>query len=552
MIHYIKYFTKYPNSILNFVISNNIIDKNTALEYVDIFTKYSVMTIITNKHIFEKNYFEKEKFDFYGMDNYFYVSIKKYQIYESNYNKFENLKKDIIDNFDVLNIRCENEFHIHKSQFEYFLNRYENNTEIYWYSLCMNKCLYFTDNIISKYNNILSWHTLQYSGNLNWNFNLIDSKKDILNWMVISSYEFLVWNFETIDKYKDYLIFSLGDNKNNNFNGSTRNLKGNSFKLDISTLQKNKFNFKLKGSISLCETISWSYEIIEKFYDYWDWEELCLNKGIKWDHILIDKYITKINFKALSSNPSVKWSIDLIQKYINHWDWSFLSNNYGINFNYEMILQFENLWHWKPVINNWYWDEYDKKENKRSLLHNKNIIWSLKIVENFYEKIDFWLISLHGIVEESVIIKYSKEFDRKEKCGWVYHKWSDFRDTEDIIKNGWENLKVNPNIKFSVSLIDFFLNYKTNIVFSEGNLAYNGVILEKEISLLELFKEKHFYGLNIELVMLNEYKWGHIFFNNDFINSYLLEVSIKEIIDKEFSLKLLEELRLMSNFKNIK
>ena len=157
--------------------------------------------------------------------------------------------------------------------------------------------------------------------------------------MVISSYEFLVWDIDTIDKYKEYLIFSLGEGWRKTSLSLTKNQNGQWFEIKPSSLQKNLFNFKLKGSISLCETINWSIEIIDKFYDYWDWEELCLNKGIKWDETLIDKYLSKINFKALSSNPSVRWSIGLIQKYLNNWDWSELSTNNGINFDYEMLLR---------------------------------------------------------------------------------------------------------------------------------------------------------------------------------------------------------------------
>ncbi len=543
MNQYLNYFTNYPNKILNFIISNNIIDATTARYYEDVFTKFSMMAIIENKVIFEKDYFEKEKYDFYGMDNYFFVTIKSYREYESNYKKYINLKDDIIKNFDVYNIRCDSGFHINKSQFQYFLSRYENSDCIYWSTLCMNKSLYFTEKIISKYDRILCWEALQYSGNLNWNFELIESKKDTLNWMVISSYEFLVWDIDAIDKYKEYLIFSLGEGWRKKSQSSTRNQKGQWFEIKPKILQKNLFNFKLKGSISLCETISWSIEIIDKFYDYWDWEELCLNKGIKWDDILIDKYISKINFKALSSNPSVKWSIGLIQKYLNNWDWSELSTNNGINFDYEMLLQFEDLWHWKPETNNWYWDEFKEDNNKKSLSNNRNIIWSLKIVEKFYDKIDFWRISLYGIIEENIIIKYSNEFDRKEECGWENYKWSDFRATEKIYKNGWENLKVNPHAKFSIGLIDFFLNYKTSITFSEGNLAHDGVIIQEDISLLELFKEKEFSGLTIDFVMLNDIKWGYIFFNNDFVNYQLLQESIKPIFTNKFSIELLNNLK---------
>jgi hypothetical protein len=98
-----------------------------------------------------------------------------------------------------------------------------------------------------------------------------------------------------------------------------------------------------------------------------------------------------------------------------------------------------------------------------------------------------------------VLIKYSNEFNRKEKCGFEYHKWSDFRCSEDIYKNAWENLKLNRNTKFTKNMIDFFSNYNITITYSTGNLAHDGDIIEENISLLELFKDLKFQDLTIDL-----------------------------------------------------
>lgn len=545
---YLDHFKKYPNKILKFMISNHIIESKIATDFIDVYKKYSFLTIIDNREVFEKDFFEKEKYGFYEMDNYFMVTIKNYREYESNYNDYINLKNDILNNFDVSYVcRNQTEFSIHKSQLEIFLNRYKNNKHIYWDSLFLNKCLYFSDKIISQYDVILNWEILQYSANLNWTFDLIESKKETLNWMVISSYEFLKWDVETIDKYKDYLIFSLGEGWRKKHLSLTKNKKGQYFEIKSKQLQNNLFDFKLKGSISLCETINWSIDLIDKFHDYWDWEELCLNKGIRWDENLIEIFFSKVNFKALSSNPSVNWSIELIKKYNNYWDWAELSYNCGIDFNHEMLSQFEEQWHWEPKLNNWYWDEYKEGNNKMCLACNKGIKWTLEIVDKFYERIDFWRISLHGMIDEEVLVKYSNEFNRKEKCGFEYHKWSDFKYSEDIYKNAWENLKININTSFTKNIIDFLSNYNTTIIYSRGNLAHNGQIIEDNVSLLELFKELKFHDLTLDLVLLNHITWGKVFFNNEFVNSHLLEESIKPILSNNFSIKLLEKLREMNS-----
>jgi len=540
-IDFISFLKKYPREILNLIISKNIISKAEALHFKAVFEKFSPKTIIVNREIFEKGFMKKEKYDFYGMDNYFMVNL-----YKKNDQDFLNLKEDIVRNFDVYNIRMGTGFHIHKSQFEDFIERYKNRSEIGWGDICLNKCLNFSHDIISKYDHLLCWEVLQYSGNLHWTFDLIDAKKEILNWSVVSSYDFLKWDIDTIEKYKEYLIFSLGEGwrKSVIFGKRGSNKKGQHFEIGQRGLQKNLFNFELKGSISLCETINWSIDILDKFYDYWDWEELCLNKGIKWDDDLIEKYFERVNFKAISSNTSTKWSIELIEKHIEKWDWAELSNNIGINFSFEILSRFEEYWHWVPKINNWYFDEYEKEKVKKSLCSNKNINWSIEIVDKFYEKIDFWRISLNGIICNEVLIKYSHEFDRIEKCGFEYHKWSDFRADENIYKNGWENLKNNPQIKFSVNIIEFFKNYKTTITYSFGNLAYDGEIIKKTISLLELFKGKDFKGLTFESIALNNHNWGEVFFNNEFVNRYLFEKAIIPKLSNDIAIKFLEELKM--------
>lgn len=544
MDKYLELFKTYPNKILKYIISNQIIEPTVVRAFKDVYTKYSITTIIENRNIFESDFSPIENYGFYDMENYFMVIIKKYREYESNYANYEYLKEDILKYFDVHYIcRDQTEFSINKSQFEAFLKRYENSSEIYWDTLCLNKCLYFSESIISQYDHILDWNVLQYSRNLNWTFDLIENKKEILNWMVVSSFEFLKWDIDTIDKYKDYLIFSLGEGWRKTNRSRTKNRKGQSFEISPPQLQKNQFDFKLKGSISLCETIKWSIQLFDNFYDYWDWEELCLNKGIKWDEYLIEKYISKLNFRALSSNPSVKWSIELIEKYNNYWDWAELSYNNGINFTYDMILYFQEQWHWEPKLNNWYWDEYEENKNKKCLACNKSIKWTIEIVDKHFERIDFWRISLHGIIDEEVLIKYSNMFNRKEKCGFEYHKWSDFRCGEDIYKNGWENLKINRNTSFTKNIIDYFLNYSTTITYSKGNLANDGIIIEENISLLELFKELNFEGLTLDFLILNYENWGKTFFNNEFINSHLLKASIEPILLKDISINLLEELR---------
>lgn len=543
MENILLFLKKYPKKILNIIVSNKIIDKPTAQLYTSVFKKKSILTVLFNNEIFDRNFIKIDEFDFHGMENYFMVYLKNHKENEVN---ILNLKSEINDDFITYNTSREDMLFIHISQLLEFLNLYQNSNKISWESLGVNRCVKFTDEIISKYEHLLNWEVLQYSENFPWTFELVEAKKEILNWCVVSSYKFLNWDLNTIERYKEYLIFSLGEGwRKTAGKKSGRNNKGQYFEINLQDWHKNICSFELKGSISLCETIEWSDEIIEKFSDYWDWEELSMNKGIKWDANLIDKYIHKINFKALSLNPAPNWSLKLIEKYKEYWDWPNLSYNTNINFTYELLLHFKEKWKWKPRFNH-YFNDYNNDKIEFSLCTNKNIKWTLKLVEIFFGKLDFWRIALHCQITEEVILKYSAEFDRSEICGFKNHKHSDFRAREDIIKNGWENLAVNPQIKLNLELIDYLQNYNTTIVYCDGNYAHNADIIKENISLLKLLKKKEFIGLTLEKIILNNIKWEEILFNDEFINPFLIEKSLKSILTTTFAINYLEELRLNS------
>lgn len=529
---YLNFFKRFPERLLEYIIQENIITKSEICDFHDVFAKFSSVTLIIHREIFDPNYKKELKYDCYGMDDYFMVSMKPYEGCSANNYKYKELIRDIKKRFKYCFDKQEGYIHIHKSHFEEFITLYHDRDDIYWATICKNKCIIFNDEILEKYGHILYWSQLQKNPGVNWTFDLIEKKKDTLNWGIISSYPFLKWNKITIDKYKDYLIFSLGEEDWQKviFNKRMKNNKGQSFELEYVTTQNN-FDFKLKGSLSLCETINWTEEILASFLDYWDWKELCSNESIRWNFDLIGKFEAKINFKILSSNKSVEWNYEIIDKYHNKLDWAELSFNPSLLWSLELLEKYENDWHWIPQKNNWYWDEYE--QTKPSISTNKAIKWTVNMLERFYLKIDFWRISLNGNLSEDSIIQFQNEFDRKEKCDFIYHKWSDSRTDEHIVKNGWENLNINKNITFSKSILDFLYKRKVIITYSTGNLAHDGEVVDEEIRLLELFKEKDFIGIQLQDLIDNELTWGGLIFNNTFINKHLFRTIIKPFLTRE-------------------
>lgn len=546
-IEYLNFFKRFPKSLLEYIIEENLITKSEILDFKDVFEKFSYISIIEHQETFDPDFKKELKYDVYGMEDYFMASFQTCERYSANNLKYNELMRDIKNRYKYIFDKQEGYIHIHKSNFEGFITMYHDRDDIYWDSICKNKCIKFNDEIIEKYGHILFWPQLQVHPGVNWTFDLIEKKKDCLNWGIISSYPFLKWDKITIEKYKNYIIFSLGkEDWQKAFPNIVTNKNGQHFELRDFRLINN-FDFKLKGSISLCDTINWSEEIINSFMDYWDWKELCSNESIRWDFNLIQKFEDKIDFKSLCSNKSVVWNYELIDKYHSKIDWAKLSCNPGLPWSLELLEKYEKDWHWVPQINNWYFDEYNK-ETKPSISTNPAIKWTTILIERFYSKIDFWRISLNGNLTEDAIIQFQNEFDRKEKCDFKYHKSSDSRAVEHIVKNGWENFIKNRNIVFSISIIPFLFKQKTIITYSNGNLADYGKVVDEEKRLLELFREKDFKEVQLDDIIDNEMTWGGLLFNNTFINRYLFRTVIKPLLTRKNVITYLNSLRDIINY----
>ena len=79
------------------------------------------------------------------------------------------------------------------------------------------------------------------------------------------------------------------------------------------------------------KNINWSVELIEKYKDQWDWEELSWNTSLPWSIELFEKYKDQWDWGGLSRNTSLPWSIELIEKNKDQWDWRELSWNESIH-----------------------------------------------------------------------------------------------------------------------------------------------------------------------------------------------------------------------------
>ena len=290
------------------------------------------------------------------------------------------------------------------------------------------------------------------------NIDQIRRFKDKINWMELVRYEKLPWNLEFISEFESYLI---------------QDLYGNG---------------KTEAIFSNIPSVPWTFELIEKYKDYWHWLGLSTNTGIKWSEKIISKYVDKWNWEALSTNTGIKWSEKIILKYVDKWNWDLLtinpniiwtesliynfksqlnwrnlSSSYNINWGIDLIKKFEMFWKWEELAKNTSipWDAkfiqtfiHKDKYYWGVLCRNKSITWNAKLIRKFKNKIEWY--SLSG--NPSLFVSKKDIFIYKD-----YWRW------DQLCKN--EAVAINENFLFKFSNYISFQGKES--YGARGNYHYN-------------------------------------------------------------------------------
>lgn len=92
------------------------------------------------------------------------------------------------------------------------------------------------------------------------------------------------------------------------------------------------------------------------------WKEISENESLSMD--MIDKYADKLNWEEISGNRCIIWTLDGISKFANKLNWSVFSRYCPDNIINEVTLQkFANRWDWKEISNReCFYNEWDLLE----------------------------------------------------------------------------------------------------------------------------------------------------------------------------------------------
>ena len=91
---------------------------------------------------------------------------------------------------------------------------------------------------------------------------------------------------------------------------------------------------------------------LEKYADKLDWKEVSGNTNIFWSVQMLEKFKRRIDWTALSRClQEENVSAELLEKFKDYWNWEELSDNNCLT--PELIDQFADYINWKALINNW-------------------------------------------------------------------------------------------------------------------------------------------------------------------------------------------------------
>lgn len=105
---------------------------------------------------------------------------------------------------------------------------------------------------------------------------------------------------------------------------------------------------EISGNFGLTE------EMLERYADKLNWNEVSKNSEIHWTVKLIEKWADRLNWEELSeSSNDYLLTPDVIAYFVNRWNWRVLSRNHSLKLDYTFIDRFIDKWDWSELIECW-------------------------------------------------------------------------------------------------------------------------------------------------------------------------------------------------------
>lgn len=251
-------------------------------------------------------------------------------------------------------------------------------------------------NLIVLYKNNLKFKELcidMLSRQYAFSSNQIISYKDVLNFneSYLTYNKKVIWDIPTIEVVKDKIDW-----------------KGfyhiNGLELDLTFFKtfEEYINF---NAIYLNRNIDWSNELLDKYADKWDWNDL-MYEAIVAHSRNINKYIEKYNWDKFSSNRHITFTEELIDTYLEKWNWTKICKNPKLKLNKRLLEKYKDKICFTELSKNEAMVPFilaypnDYNWNWNTFIQNPGVVFSDKLVTFLMTKLKAELTILKDASEE--------------------------------------------------------------------------------------------------------------------------------------------------------
>lgn len=391
------------------------------------------------------------------------------------------------------------------------------------------------------------------------------------DWGFISQHKYFPTDIATLNQFKQQINWTCFSESN--------------------TIQQ-KFNSKNWNSSKRWFDNTDNY--LQKFEDYWDWQELSKNENINYKRFFLQKYrfknwdwdyltefggfltkqkrdrenyldqiihlFPKVKFEILSKRKDIRINSDLILSTKDKdWDWQFLSENEKAEISNEIILELKNKnWNWKALskhnniefTNETLLPLLQKDWDWGYLSNNKNLEFQAEFIEKTKSKTWNWkVVSRHKTFFPTVeILTITKDFD----LDWKYlSKHSSLNPTKELLakfENKWDWKSITENSQINFSNIDFIQRFSHkwdwSFICETGNLPLSKEILSQFKQHLEWNLISSNTNINFTKEIVQEFKqyWNWTILKENKRVEELLDNYVVDEISKSTTLNFIDKI----------
>lgn len=99
----------------------------------------------------------------------------------------------------------------------------------------------------------------------------------------------------------------------------------------------------------ICQFYPWKEKQLEQYEGLLSWEYISKNEKIIWSEAIINRHSDKLDFGywGLPMNNSMFINENIIEKYYDKWDWMILTDNPNIPWSLNLIEKYKEKWSWE-------------------------------------------------------------------------------------------------------------------------------------------------------------------------------------------------------------